>query len=269
MSEPQRIPGPERRPAGGQLIQHRAQRVQIGPLIHRPGRPPGGLRRQVRQRPHDLGMVGEPGADLGQRRRQREIHQARAAAARDHDVRRGDVPVQHPRPVHPRHRPGQPLRQPGHLTGRQRPGHPGQGHAARVRQYDRPGILRRRSASCATPLTPRSRSSTAASCRTRRSASGPSGSLRMTVHSAEEQPGHARARALVHHLCPVRRIPARQYLACHHTHLHARPEPPHILLTPDCGRRRLFIGTRVSIATLSLRSVTNHRAVMRPMTGYI
>ena len=38
-------------------------------------------------------------------------------------------------------------------------------------------------ASCATPLMPRSRSSTAASCRSRRSASGPSGSLRMTVPS--------------------------------------------------------------------------------------
>ena len=37
------------------------------------------------------------------------------------------------------------------------------------------------SASCATPATPRSRSSIATSCRTRRSASGPSGSLRMTV----------------------------------------------------------------------------------------
>jgi hypothetical protein len=37
------------------------------------------------------------------------------------------------------------------------------------------------SASCATPATPRSRFSTATSCRTRRSASSPSGSLRMTV----------------------------------------------------------------------------------------
>ena len=31
------------------------------------------------------------------------------------------------------------------------------------------------------------------------------------------------------------RIAGRQHPACHHTHLHARPEPPHILLTPIEG----------------------------------
>ena len=41
-------PVPERRRPGRQLIQHRAQRVQVGPLIHRPAGPPGGLRRQIR-----------------------------------------------------------------------------------------------------------------------------------------------------------------------------------------------------------------------------
>ena len=268
MGEPQRVPGPERRPAGGQLIQHRAQRVQIGPLIHRPGRPPGGLRRQVRQRPGDLGVMGEPGADLGQRRRQREIHQARSAAAGDHDVRRGDIPVQHPRPVHPRHRPGQPQPQPGQLTGRQRRGHPGQTDATRVRQHDRPGVPGRRRQlrdpfNAMQPLQHR-RLMPQPPVRVR-----PQRLLTDDRALAEEQPGHARARALMHHLGPVRRIPARQHPACHLTHLHARPEPPHILLTPDCGRRRLFISTRVSIAVLLLRSVTGTRAVMRPMSGYI
>ena len=41
------------------------------------------------------------------------------------------------------------------------------------------------SASCATPATPRSRSSIATSCRTRRSPDGPSGSFRMTVPPAK------------------------------------------------------------------------------------
>ena len=66
VDEPQRVPGAERRLARGQLVQHRAQRVQVGPLIHRPAGPPGLLRRQVRQRPRDLGMVRELRADLGE-----------------------------------------------------------------------------------------------------------------------------------------------------------------------------------------------------------
>jgi hypothetical protein len=65
MGNPQRVPGAEGGLARGQLVQRCAQRVQVGALIHRPAGPPGGLRRQVRQRPGDLGMVGELGADLG------------------------------------------------------------------------------------------------------------------------------------------------------------------------------------------------------------
>ena len=41
VDQPQRVPGAERRLARGQLVQHRAQRVQVGPLIHRPAGPPG------------------------------------------------------------------------------------------------------------------------------------------------------------------------------------------------------------------------------------
>ena len=55
--------------------------------------PPGRLRRQVRQRPHDLGIVRELRPDLGNRTRQREIHQARHPIAREDHVRRGDVPT--------------------------------------------------------------------------------------------------------------------------------------------------------------------------------
>ena len=143
MDEPQRVPGAERRLARRQLVQRRAQRVQVGPLIHRPAGPPGLLRRQIRQRPDDLGVVGELRADLGQRRRQREVHQARGAVAGEHDVRRGDVPVHHPPAVHPRHRPGQLQPEPDHAIDGERLRQPGQARLTRVRQHDRPRIPRR------------------------------------------------------------------------------------------------------------------------------
>ena len=58
VGEPQRVAGAERRLTRGQLVQRRAQRVQVGALIHRPAGPPGLLRRQIRQRPDDLGCGG-------------------------------------------------------------------------------------------------------------------------------------------------------------------------------------------------------------------
>ena len=143
MGEPQRVAGAERRPARRQLVQRRAQRVQVGPLIHRPAGAPGLLRRQIRQRPHDLGVVGELRTDLGQRRRQREVHQARGAVAGEHDVRRSDVPVHHPPAVHPRHRPGQLHREPDQVLDGQRRRQPGQARATDVRQHDRPRVPRR------------------------------------------------------------------------------------------------------------------------------
>jgi hypothetical protein len=68
----------------------------VRPLVHRPAGAPGGLRRQVCQRPDDLGVVGERGAQLGQRGRQDEIHHGGGATGREHDVGRADVPVWHP-----------------------------------------------------------------------------------------------------------------------------------------------------------------------------
>jgi hypothetical protein len=89
MDKPQRVPGAEGRRARGQLVQRRAKRVQVGPLVHRAAGPPGLLRRHVRQRPHDLGMMRELGPDLGHRGRQGEVHQARGTVIGDHGVRRG------------------------------------------------------------------------------------------------------------------------------------------------------------------------------------
>jgi hypothetical protein len=84
-----------RRPTGRRCMpgkwQVHVQDCAAGAAARRPDH----LRRQVRQRPGDLGMVGERRADLRQRRRQ--AHQAQGTIAGDDDVRRGDVPVDHPR----------------------------------------------------------------------------------------------------------------------------------------------------------------------------
>ena len=219
MGQPQRVPGAERRPAGGELIQRRAQRVQVGPLIHRPAGPPGLLRRQVRQRPGDLAVRGELRADLRERGRQREVHQARGPVAGDHDVRWTNVPVHHPRAVHPGHRPGQPGRQPGQLTGRQRPGQPSQAHAARIRQHDRARVPRRLRQlrdpfDTAQPLQHRPLVPEPA-VRVR-----PQRLLADDRAPSQEQPSHACAAALMHDLGPDGRILVRQHPACAH------PTPP-------------------------------------------
>ncbi len=143
MDEPQRAPGTERRRPRRQLIQRRAQRVQVRPLIHCPAGSPGLLRRQIRQRPHGLGVMGELRADLRQRGRQREVHQARVTVPGEHDVRRSEVPVHHPPAVHPRHRRRQLHRKPDQVIDRYRLRQPGQARAAGVRHHDRPRIPRR------------------------------------------------------------------------------------------------------------------------------
>ena len=240
VGQPQRVPGPERRRARGQLVQRRAERVQVGPLIHRPAGPPGRLRCQVRQRPGDLAVVSELRADLAQRRRQREVHQARRAVAGDHDVRRGDVPVHHPQAVHPRHRCGQLHRQAGQVAGRQRLGQSRQGPAAGVRQHDRPGEPRRVRQlhdpdGAAEPL------------QHRRLVPQPAFAVRAQRLLADdrvpgqEQPGDARPLALVHYLGPDGRIPVRRHTACPHGHLHAPSHPRHTLPTPNRGQMRVFI----------------------------
>jgi hypothetical protein len=219
MGEPQRVAGTERRRARGQLIQRRAQRVQVGPLIHRPAGPPGLLRRQVRQRPGDPGVMRELRADLGERGRQREVHQARGTSAGEHDVRRSEVPVHHPPAVHPRHRRRQLHRQPDQATGRQRLGQPRQARAAGVRHHDRPRIPRR-------PRQLRHPRGTAQPVQHRHLMPQPAVRVRPQRLLADdrapgkEQPGDARALTLVHYLGPDRRTPGRRHPACPH------PAPP-------------------------------------------
>jgi hypothetical protein len=60
-------------------------------------------------------VVGELGADLGERGRGGEVDQARGAVVGDHDVGRGEIAVHHPAPVHPGYRLGQRHRQPDQL----------------------------------------------------------------------------------------------------------------------------------------------------------
>jgi hypothetical protein len=66
MGESQRVAGTERRLTRRQLVQRRAQGVQVGTLIHRPAGPPGLLRRQIRQCSHDPRVVGELRPQLGE-----------------------------------------------------------------------------------------------------------------------------------------------------------------------------------------------------------
>jgi hypothetical protein len=94
MNEPDRVARPERRLTRGEFVQGRSQRVQIRPLVHRPPHPPGLLRRQIRQRPNDLGVVGELRPQLRGGRGQREVdHHGVPILFGEHDVARVDVPM--------------------------------------------------------------------------------------------------------------------------------------------------------------------------------
>jgi hypothetical protein len=102
----------EGRSAGEQFVQQRADRVQVRPAVHRPGGPAGLLRRQVGQRPGQPPPPGRPGLVLLGAGGQVEVDQYRLVPLADqHQVRRVDVPVDHPAPVHRRHGRGQPVRQ--------------------------------------------------------------------------------------------------------------------------------------------------------------
>ena len=150
-----------------------------------------------------------------------------------------DVPVHHPPAVHPRHRPRQ--------LHRQRRS----AHRPPAASPAQPGWCRRRRPARSTPGTaahppaarpPRHRAAApgspahaAAAAR----ASGPSGSLRMTVRPGKNSRRHPRAFALVQYLGPNGRIPIRQ-----------TPRLPH----PDTsthGRTHLLLNThRAGTATI-------------------
>ena len=180
VDEPQRVAGAERRRAGGELVERRAQRVQVGALIHRPSGPPGLLRRQIGKRPDDLAVVRVLGTHLGQQGRQREVHQAWSPLAGHDDVRRRDIAVHHTPAVHFRDRAGQVQRKREEVIDGHRLRHLDRARAADVDQRDR-ARRRRRVRQLRDSFAPRSRSSIASSCCTRRCASAPSGSLRITV----------------------------------------------------------------------------------------
>ena len=103
-------------------------------------------------------------------------------------------------------------------------------------------------ASCATPGTPRSRCSIASSWRSRRSESGPSSSLRMTVRPATT----TRVTRVCGSSCTISARPAgsRPDRTPPDTirHLHALPDPPHTVPTPiwrarpDKSRRNGILG---------------------------
>ena len=210
MGEAERVPGTERRPAGSELVERGAQRVQVGPLIHRPAGAPGLLRREIRQRPHQLAVVGELRAHLRHRRRQREVHQARDTVIGQHDVGRGDVAVHHPPPVHPGHGPRQRHREPDQVIDRQRLHQRRGARAANVGEHDRVRIPRSIHR-LRDPVQP------AQALEHRPLMLEPPDRVRpqrlLTDHRPprQEQPGHPRAPALVQGLGSNRRIAVRQH----------------------------------------------------------
>jgi hypothetical protein len=88
-------------------------------------------------------VVRELGADLGERRRQREVHQARGTARGEHDVRRGDVAVHHATAVHRGQRFGQLHGKPHQIVDGERLRQRGEARATRVLHHDRVRVLRR------------------------------------------------------------------------------------------------------------------------------
>ena len=144
MDQAQRVADAEWRPAGRQLVQRRAQRVQVGAVIHWSARPAGLLRGEVRQRPVDPGLSHELETKLGQRGRQREVDEARGAPARHHDVRRADVPMHHAAAVHRRDRAGQGRCEREQLVDRERLRQVTQRCIAGVGEHDRAVRPRRR-----------------------------------------------------------------------------------------------------------------------------
>ena len=208
VQQPQRVPRAERRRPRGQLVQRRAHRVQIGALVHRPTGAPGLLRRQIRQGPHDLTGRGELRPDLGHPRGQPEAHQAGHTVAADHDVRRADVAVHHPPPVHPGHRPGQPQPQPNQIVHRQRRGHRGQAQVTGIRQHQcaRERLLRQLRHPGHTPQPLQHRQLMAQpAIRVR-----PQQLFTNDGSPGHDHPRHPGTRVLAHDLGPTRRLPARQ-----------------------------------------------------------
>jgi hypothetical protein len=219
MDEAQRVAGAEGRRPRRQLVQSGAQRVQVRALVHRPAGAPGLLRRQVGHRADDLGVVGEFRADLGEGDRQREVHQGRRAVVGQHDVRWGDVAVHHPTAVHPRHRPGQCYPQPGQFVTDQRLCRRCQVRVSRVRNHERPRVLRRIQ-QLHEPVDP------AEALQHRHLVPQPVLGVRTERLLAddgalgEEQPAHPRAIALVDHVGPNGPVVVRQSFAWPH------PAPP-------------------------------------------
>jgi hypothetical protein len=218
VGQPQWVAGAERRRPGRQLVQRRAQRVQVGALVDGPAGAAGLLRGQVRQRAHDLGVMGELRADLGQRRGQPEADQARGAVRRDHDVGRGDVPVQDAPAVHPRDRLRHRRPEPDEEVGLDGGGQTGQVGAARVGQRDRPRVARfvQELRDAGNPPYP---------LQHRQFVPQPARRVRsqqlLADHGApgEKQPGDPRTAGLLQHLGHTGLMPAWQALACLHRRL--------------------------------------------------
>ena len=182
----------ERRAPGRHLVQGRTQRVQVGPVVDGSTRPPGLFRRHVRQAcrrsrcgartPGGSRRTSSPARSRRGRGRRRASTRCSRAGCRG-GSRRG--------------RAWPPPRARAAVASSTSSG-ASNGFASLARLWPPasantidPGY-RGASSSCATPSTPRSRSRIAVSWASRASASGPSGSLRMTVRS-EEQPGDPRA----------------------------------------------------------------------------
>ena len=222
MDEAQRVAGTERRRTRRQLVQRRTQRVQVRPLVHRPAGPPGLLRRQIRQRPDDLGVVGELRAELGQRRRQREVHQARGAVPESTTLAGLMSRCITPRRCIPATARASSTASPISSSTASGFASPARLAVADIRQHDRVRIPRRRPPAARPPSTPRSRSRIASSCRSRLLRVRPQRLLADHRAPGKEQPSHPRRVASVDRFRPLGAVTVRQPPACPHPYLHER-----------------------------------------------
>ncbi len=116
----------ERRPAGEQSVQRRAQGVHVGRRPDLASLAAGLLRRHVAGRAHDLARAGQPAVALDLLR-QPEVGDPRVALLVEQDVARLQVAVNHAALVGILDRVGHRGHQRGRLAGRKRPARPAAG----------------------------------------------------------------------------------------------------------------------------------------------
>ncbi len=94
------IAATERRSPGGHFVQGRAQRIQVGSLVHLTAGPSGLFGRHIGQSADDLRRAGGVEALIGQQGGDMEVDKFRMTVGSQQDVARADVAVKHTSAVH-------------------------------------------------------------------------------------------------------------------------------------------------------------------------